>query len=142
MSGAQTLKSRQKFVNQDDTTNIKSDHEESVNYITRRQQLSDQIYYSNYDSDSDGYVEAVSSDTANQLQPLNARTQYGKFLSNSMIDSSSVCSRITKNLANRLPKSTGQIQRDTGQISQNFFERADKSSRNILNYNHLQRLDL
>ena len=59
-----------KNVNQIDTNTNKSDDEESVNYITSYQQLSEQVYYSNYNSDSDDYVAAISSDSAIQLEPL------------------------------------------------------------------------
>ena len=39
---------------------------------------------------------ATSSDIANQLEPLNVETQYAKIVANSMIDSGSVCIKITK----------------------------------------------
>ena len=48
----------------------------TVNYITSYQQLHNQVYDSSYDSDSDDYVAAISSDTANQLQLLNAKILY------------------------------------------------------------------
>ena len=48
-----------------------------------------QVYDANYDSDSDSYVAAISSDMANQLEPINANVQFGKITSNSMIDSGS-----------------------------------------------------
>ena len=84
----------------------KSDDEESVNYLTSYQQLYDQVYDSNYDSDSDDYVTAISSDSANHLEHLKAKTKFGNILANSMIDSGSVCSLITKTLANRILKTT------------------------------------
>ena len=43
---------------------------------------------------------------ANQIEPLNARTQNGNILAKSMIDSGSVYSLITKTLANRILKIT------------------------------------
>ena len=58
-----------------DTTAAKSDDEESVNNITSYQQLSDQVYDSNYDSDSDDYVAAISYDSVNQLDTLNVAKQ-------------------------------------------------------------------
>ena len=60
----------------------------------------------NYDSDSGDYVTAISSDSANQLEHLKAKTKFGNILANSMIDSGSVCSLITKTLANRILKTT------------------------------------
>ena len=74
----------------------KSDDEESVNYITSYQQLYDQIYDSNYDSDSDDYVAAISSGSADQLEPLNVKVQFGEVKANAMIDSGSAVSLITK----------------------------------------------
>ena len=62
-------------VKQIDTTTTKSDDKESFNYITSYQQLHDQVYYSNYDSNSTDYVAAISSDAANQLQPLDTKIQ-------------------------------------------------------------------
>ena len=50
-------------VNQIDANATKSDDEEIVDYITSYQELYAQVYYSNYDSDSDYYVAAISSDS-------------------------------------------------------------------------------
>ena len=69
----QTPKPPQPNVNQIDKTAEKSDDEESVNYIDSYQQLYKQIDDSNYDSDSDNYMAAISCDSANQLEPLNAK---------------------------------------------------------------------
>ena len=80
--------------------------EESVNYITSYQQLYEQVYDSNYDSDPDNYVAAISCDFANQLEPLNAKIQFGEVQANAMIDSGSVVSLITKTLANRILRTT------------------------------------
>ena len=49
-------------------------------------------------------MAAICSDTANQLDPLKTRTQYGRIAANSMIDDGSICSIITK--INRILKST------------------------------------
>ncbi|XP_075241628.1 AP-1 complex subunit gamma-1-like [Convolutriloba macropyga] len=59
-SQGQTHKAPQTNVNQTDKSPEKSDDEESVNHITRYQQLYEQVYDSNYDSDSDDYVAAIS----------------------------------------------------------------------------------
>ena len=80
----------------------KSDDEETVNYITSYQQLYEQVYDCNNDSDSDNFVAAISSDSAHQLEPLNAKIQFGEVQANAMIDSGSVVSPITKTLANRM----------------------------------------
>ena len=48
----------------------------------------------------------MSSDAANKLESLNEGVQYGKIFANSMIDSRSVCSIITKTLAKEILKST------------------------------------
>ena len=70
------------------------------------QQLYNQVYDSNNNSDSDDYLAAISSDSANQLEPLNAKITYRSILANSMIGSGSVCSLITKTLANRILKTS------------------------------------
>ena len=69
------------------------------------QQLYDHVYDSNYDSDSDGYVAAISCDSGNHLEPLKAKTQFGKVQANAMIDSGSVV-KFTKTLANRILRNT------------------------------------
>ena len=80
----------------------KSDNEGSVKNITSYQQLYDQVYDSNYDSDSDNYVAAISCESANQLEPLNAKVQFGEVKANAMIDSGRAVSLITKTLANQI----------------------------------------
>ena len=72
---SQASQPQQTNFNQIETTTTKSDDGESVNYITGYQQLYDQVYYSNHGSDSDDYVAVKSSDTTNQLEPLNAKIQ-------------------------------------------------------------------
>ena len=102
----QTLSPQQTDFNQFESTPDKSDDGESVNYVTSYRVLYDQVYNSNYDSDTDNYVAAISSETANQLENLNAKIQFGNIHLISMIDSSSVCSIITKGLARNIPKTT------------------------------------
>ena len=95
-SQAQTSKPPQTNFNQIDTNATKSDNEKSVNYITSYQELYNQVYDSNYDSDFDDYEAAISSDSANQIEHLNAKTQYRNIVAHSRINSGSVCSLITK----------------------------------------------
>ena len=84
----------------------KSDNELSVNHITSFKQLSDQVYNSNYDNDSDKYLAAISCDSANPLEPLIAKIKFGSVQADAMIDSSSMFSLITKTLANKIIKTT------------------------------------
>ena len=86
-SQGQTPKPPQINVNQIDKTAEKSDDEESVDYITSYQQLYEQVCDSNHDSDSDNYVAAISCNSAHQLEPLNAKIQFGEAQANAMIDS-------------------------------------------------------
>ena len=109
-SQGQTYKTPQTNVNQIDKSPEKNDDEESVNYITSYQQLYDQVYDSNYDSDSDDYVAAISSDSADQLEPLNVKVQFGEIKANAMIDSGSADSLITKTLANQILRTTQSAQ--------------------------------
>ena len=102
LSQGQASKAPQTNVNQIDKTPEKSDDEESVNYITSYQQLYDQVYDSNYDSNSDNYVAAMSCESANQLEPLSVKVQFGEVKANPMIDSGSAVSLITKTLANQI----------------------------------------
>ena len=102
MTQNQTPKLLQMNVHQIDTTAGKKDDEESVNYITSYQQLFDQVYDSNYNSDSDDYVAAIFNDSANHLEPLNAQIKLGSVQANAMIDSGRFVSLITKTLANRI----------------------------------------
>ena len=95
-SQGQASKAPQSNINQIDKTSEKSDDEESVNYINSYQQLYDQVYDSNYDSDSDNYVAAISCASANQLEPLNAKIQFGEVKANAMTDSWSAVSLKTK----------------------------------------------
>ena len=81
-SQPQTHKPPQTNVNQIETNATRSDDEESLNYIKSYQQLYKQVYDSNFDSDSDDYVAAISSDSANQLEALNAKIKYGNILAN------------------------------------------------------------
>ena len=62
---------QQSNVNQIYTTATKSEDEESVNYLTCYHQLYKHVYDYNYDSGSDDYIAAISSDEAHQLEPLN-----------------------------------------------------------------------
>ena len=89
----------------------KCDDEQSVNYITRCQQLYEQFYDSNYDSDSENYVAAISCDSAHQLEPLNAKIQFGEVQVNAMIDSGSVVTLIRKTLANRILRTSPSAKR-------------------------------
>ena len=66
----------------------------------------DQVYDSNYDSDSDDYVAAISSDSVHQLEPLNVEVQMGEIQTSAMIDSGSAVSIITQSLANKILRST------------------------------------
>ena len=102
----QACKVPQTNVNQIDKTPEKSDDEESLNYITIYQQLYDQVYNSNYDSYSDNYVAAISCESANQLEPLNAKVQFGEVEATAMIDSKSAASLITNTLANQILRTT------------------------------------
>ena len=108
-SRSQKSKHPQTNVNQIDTNTTKGDDEISVHYIASYQQLYDLVDDSNYDSDSDDYLAAISSDSENQLESLNAKTKLGNILESSFIDSGSVCCLITKTIANRILK-TLQLQ--------------------------------
>ena len=46
-------------VKQIDSTPDKSDHEDSVNFITKYKELYEHVYHSNYDIDSDNCVAAI-----------------------------------------------------------------------------------
>ena len=70
----------------------------------------EQVNDSNYGSESDNYFAAISSDAANQLEPLVAKVQFGKTTANSMVDSGSDCSILTKTLANNILKTTPTAQ--------------------------------
>ena len=109
-SQGQTYKTPQTNVNQIDKSPEKSDDEESVNYITSYQQLYDQEYDSNYDSDYDDYVAAISSDSADQLEPLNVKVQFGEVKAKAINDSGSAVSLITKTLANQILRTTQSAQ--------------------------------
>ena len=102
----QSSKSPQTKVNQIAKTAAKGDDEEFVNYNASYQQLFDQVYDSNYDSDSLDYVAEISCDSANQLEPLNAKIQFRKVQAYAMIDSGGVTILITKMLANRILRTT------------------------------------
>ena len=106
----QTYKTPQTNVNQIDKSPEKSNDEESVNYVTSYQQLYDQVYNSKYESDSEDYVAAISSDSADQLEPLNFKVQFGEIKANAMIDSGSAVSLITKTLANQILRTTQSAQ--------------------------------
>ena len=106
ISRNQIQKIKKTNVNQIDQSPEKSDDEESVNYITSYQQLYDQVCDSNYDSDSDDYLAAISSDSDHQLEPLNVEVQLGEIRTFAMIDSGSAVSIITKSLADRIIRST------------------------------------
>ena len=66
----------------------------------------EQVYDSNYDSDSDDYVAAISSYSVHQLEPLNVEVQIGKIRTSAMIVYGSAVSIITKSLANKIIRST------------------------------------
>ena len=66
----------------------------------------EQVNVSNYGSDSDNYFAAIPSDAANQLEPLVAEVQLGKISLNSMVNSLSDCSILTRILANNILKTT------------------------------------
>ena len=93
-------------MSQIEATITKNDDEESVKLITSYRELCEQVYDSNYDSDSRNYVAAISSDAANHLEPPNAKVQFGKITAISKIDSGSACSIITKTLAIDIVKTT------------------------------------
>ena len=95
----------------------------------------------NYDIDSDDYVAAIFINAVIQLEPLQAKLQ--KF-ANSMIDSGSVCSIITKFLANKILKSTLSARWVTTKWdrSQNILLWTDKSSGQNCSQGRLQWLDL
>ena len=105
----QLSKPPQMNVNQIDNSTEKGDDEESVNYLTSYQQPNHQVNDSNYDSNSNGYVTAISCDSANQREPLIAQKQFGKVQANAMIDSGSVVSLITKMLANTILRTTPSV---------------------------------
>ena len=48
----------------------------------------------------------MSSDSANQLEPLNVKVQFGEVKANAMFDSGSAVSLITKTLANQIIRTT------------------------------------
>ena len=56
--------------------------------------------------DTDNYVAAISCESANQLEPLNAKVQFGEVKTTAMIDSGSAVSFITKTLANQILRTT------------------------------------
>ena len=58
-----------------------------ANYITSYQQPYDQVYDSTYESNSDEYVAAISYDSANQHETLNAQIKFESVQANAMIDS-------------------------------------------------------
>ena len=60
-SQSQTSQPQDTKVNQIDLITTKSDNEESGNYITSYREVNAQVYDSNYYSDSDYYVAAISS---------------------------------------------------------------------------------
>ena len=101
-SQGQTYKAPQTNVNQIEKSPEKSDDEESVNYITSYQQLYEHVYDPNYDSDSDNCVAAISYNSANQLEPLIVKVEFGEVKANAMIDPGSAVSLITKTLANQV----------------------------------------
>ena len=105
-SQPQSSQSQQTKVKQITATSTKSDDEKPANYITSYQKLYDHVYDSHYDSDSADYVAAISSDAADYLKTLQAKIPNGKISAPWMIDSGSVCSIITKFLANKILKST------------------------------------
>ena len=51
-------------------------------------------------------MAAISSDSADQLEPLNVKVQFGEVKANAMIDSGSAVSLITKTLANQILRIT------------------------------------
>ena len=113
-------KNQKSNVNQIDQSPEKSDEEESVNYITSYQQLYEQVSDSNYDSDSDDYVAAISSDSVHQLEPLNVEVQMGEIKTSAMIDSGSAVSIITKILLNKIIRSTKSAK--WTESTSNFFK--------------------
>ena len=58
------------------------------------------MHDSNYDSDSDDYVAAISKDATNQFDPSYAKIQLWKFTEKSIAESGNVCRIIAKTLAN------------------------------------------
>ena len=93
-SQGQTHKAPQTNFNQIGKSPEKSEDEESVNYITSYQQLYLQVNDSNYDSDSDDYVAPILYDSANQLESLNGKVQFGEVKANAVIDSGIAVSQI------------------------------------------------
>ena len=69
----------------------------------------EQVYDSNYDSDSDNYVAAISSDSAHQLAPIPVEVKFGEAKAHAMIDSGSAVSLITKTLANQIIQTTNSV---------------------------------
>ena len=69
------------------------------------------MYDSNYDSDSEDYVAALSSDSAHQLEPLNVEVQLGEVKTHAMIDSGSAVGLLTKTLANQILRTTKSAKR-------------------------------
>ena len=55
-------------------------------------------------------MAAISSDSADQLEPLNVKVQFGEIKANAMIDSGSAVSLITKTLANQILRTTQSAQ--------------------------------
>ena len=73
-SQPQTSPTQQTNVNHIESTPNTINDEEPVNYITSDRDLYEEIYGSNYDSDSDNYVAAISKKNVIELKPLNAKT--------------------------------------------------------------------
>ena len=105
--------SKQTNFNRIESTPDKSNDEQSVIYITGYRELNEQKCNSNNDSDLDNYVAAFSIETANKLEPHNAKTQFVIISLISMIDSGKVCSIITKSLAGTSFKTTPTAQWST-----------------------------
>ena len=82
-------------VNQIESTRDKSDDELFIYYIAGYRELYEQVYDTNYDRVSDDYVTAISNGTANKLESLNAKLQFGKIPSILIIESGSVFSVLT-----------------------------------------------
>ena len=61
--------------------------------------LYDQVYDCAYDSDSEDYFFAISSDITTKVDALKITIDFSKFLRKAIIDSKSVCRIIKLNLA-------------------------------------------
>ena len=119
------------------------DDEGPVNYITTYQHLYDQVYDSNYDSVSDNNVAAISCDSANPLELLNAKINFeASRPTQSLIQvvwSASSLSRWQTRSSKLHNLQKGLLQRR--QRPENFFKWTNKCASTTHNHGDMQWLD-